>query len=118
LPKSPGSQGPFPGQTHTIFDDYEGQTIWLTVSVKNLLPSSWARMWPSPLCLSFGLAVRDNLSPNRYLAFLIAPDLDLTKLFPADSGFLQSLGELLNFIHMPLPAVRIAPNVIWYGLYF
>jgi len=118
LPKTPGSEGPFPGQTHTVFDDYEGQTIWLTLTMKNLLPSSWAEVWPSPLCLSFGLAVRNNLSADRYLTLLIAPDLDLTKIFPADSEFLQSLGAVLNFIHFPLPAVRVSPNVVWYGLYF
>ena len=118
VPKTEGSQGAIPGQTHNIFDDYEGQTIWLTFTMKNLLPRDAAEWWPGFLCLSVGVAVRNNNSPDRYLAWYIAPDLDMTKIIPPDTGLLKTLGEILNFIHFPLPAIRIAPNVVWYGIYF
>lgn len=118
LPKTEGAPGAIPGQTHNMFDDYEGQTIWLTFTMKNLLPRDAAEWWPGFLCLSVGVAVRDNLSPNRYLALYLAPDLDMTRIIPRDTWFLKTLGELLNFIHFPLPAIRISPNVVWYGIYF
>jgi len=118
LPKTSGSQGAIPGQTHTIFDDYEGQTLWLSFTMKNLLPGEVGRVWPEFLCLSLGVAVRNNLSPDRYLVWFISPDLDMTKIIPNDTPFLKTLGEALNFIHFPMPAVRISPNVVWYGLYF
>ncbi len=118
LPKNPGSQGAIPGQTHTVFDDYEGQTLWLTLTMKHLLPRSVAMYWPEFLCISIGTAVRDNLTPNRYLVWYISPDLDMTKIIPQDTAFLKLLGEALNFIHFPMPAIRFAPNVVWYGLYF
>jgi hypothetical protein len=118
LPKTEGSQGAIPGQTHTIFDDYEGQTFWLTLTMKNLLPDAVAHYWPDFLCLSLGVAVRDNNSVNRRLDWFIAPDLDMTKIIPPDTAFLKSLGEALNLLHFPMPAVRISPGVIWYGLYF
>ena len=118
IPKDPNSPGAFPGQTRTLFDDYEGQTIWLSLKMKNLLPQALASYWPDFLCLSVGVAVRDNLSSDRYLVWFLAPDLDMTKIIPADTGFLKTLGEALNFIHFPTPAVRFAPNVVWYGLYF
>lgn len=118
LPKTEGAPGAIPGQTHTVFDDYEGQTLWLTLTMKNILPERVGAWWPDFLCLSLGVAVRDNLSPDRYLVWYISPDLDMTKILPADSPFLQTLGEALNFIHFPMPAIRIAPNVVWHGIYF
>jgi len=118
LPKNPGSPGAIKGQTHTVFDDYEGQTLWLTLTMKHILPESVAAYWPDFLCLSLGVAVRDNLSPNRYLAWYLSPDLDMTKIIPQDTKFLKTLGEALNFIHFPMPAVRFAPGVVWYGIYF
>ncbi len=118
LPKNAGEPGAFPGQTHTIFDDYEGQTLWLSISVHNLLPRPVDTVWPAWLCLAAGVAVKDNLSPNRYLVFYLAPDLDMREIIPSDTWFLKTLGEALNFIHFPTPAVRFAPKVVWYGLYF
>ena len=35
-----------------------------------------------------------------------------------DAGILKFLKSELNFIRIPLPAVRITPSGIWYGLYF
>jgi hypothetical protein len=118
LPKTEGAPGGIPGQTHTAFDDYEGQTFWLALTMKNILPAEAARWWPDFLCLSLGVAVRDNLSPDRYLVWFIAPDLDFTRILPQDTPFLRTLAESLNFIHLPMPAIRIAPNVVWYGIYF
>jgi hypothetical protein len=118
LPKNPASPGAIPGQTHTVFDDYEGQTFWLTLTMKNLLPGSVAPYWPDFLCLSLGVAVRDNLTPDRYLVWFLSPELDMTKIIPQNTGFLRLLSEALNFIHFPMPAIRFAPDVVWYGLYF
>jgi hypothetical protein len=118
IPKTEGREGAIPGQTHNLFDDYEGQTLWLTFTMKNLLPGAAGEWWPGFLCISVGVAVRNNLSPDRYLAWYLAPDLDMTKIIPPDTWFLKTLGEFLNFIHFPLPAIRFAPNVVWYGIYF
>lgn len=112
----------FQGQKHIIFDDYEGQTLWLSAKVKNLLPESW-KFWPTPLQLSLGYRVRDVCAPagsNRkpYSALLLALDLDMTKVIPDDTPFLRLLGNALNFIKFPMPAVQISPDAIWYGFYF
>jgi hypothetical protein len=117
-PIKSGSPSAISGQTYTIFDDYEGQTMWLSMRMKELLPRSVASYWPRFLCLSVGVSVRNNESPNRYLVVFLAPDLDMTHIIPPDTGFLKTLGETLNFIHFPMPAVRISPKVAWYGLYF
>jgi hypothetical protein len=117
-PKNAGAPSVIPGQTHTMFDDYEGQTFWLALRVDELLPRAAANIWPDWLMISGGVAVRDNATPDRYLSWYLAPDLDWTEILPEDSSLFRTLSEALNFIHAPMPAVQIAPGVVWYGLYF
>ena len=113
----PGGVG-FKGQKHILFDDYEGQTLWLSVYVNNLLPSSVEPVWPDWLALAVGYGVRDVATPDPYSIVMLSLDYDLTKIIPQDTAFLRLLSETLNFIHWPAPAVRISPNAVWYGLYF
>lgn len=110
--------GGFQGQKHIVFDDYEGQTLWLSMKVKNWLPNSVNHLWPDFLCLSVGYAVRDAFTAKPYSAVLLAFDLDMTKVIPDNTPFLKLLGEALNFIKFPAPAVQISPHAIWYGIYF
>jgi hypothetical protein len=117
-PKNPGVPGAIPGQTHTVFDDYEGQTLWLSLTAKDLLPARAASWWPDFLAVSVGVAVRDNLLPSRYLEWYIAPELDMNRIIPQDTELLRTLSRALNFIHFPLPAVRIAPRMTFFGVYF
>jgi hypothetical protein len=117
LINNPGGVG-FKGQKHIMFDDYEGQTLWMSISVNNLLPESTEALWPDWLCLAVGYGARDIASPNPYPVVLLSFDYDMTKIIPDDTWFLKTLGQALNYIHMPAPAVRISPHAIWYGLYF
>jgi len=118
LPKNEGSAGAIPGQTKTMFDDYEGQTFWLTITPRGLFSEKSIGWWPDWLAIAGGVSVRDNNSPDRYLVWFLAPDLDMTRIIPQDTPFLRTLGEALNFIHFPMPAVQVSPGVVWYGLYF
>jgi hypothetical protein len=113
----PGGVG-FVGQQHIIFDDYEGQTIWLSLNVNSFLPGSVEPYWPDWLALAAGYAVRGVAGPDPHGTLLLALDYDMTKIIPRDTGVLRMLGEALNFIHFPSPAIRILPDTIWYGLYF
>jgi len=113
----PGGIG-FRGQKHTVFDDYEGQTLWLSVDVNTLLPKSVDRYWPDWLCLALGYGARDIATPDPYPVYYLALDFDVTRIIPQTTPFLRTLSETLNFIHLPAPAVRISPGIIWYGLYF
>jgi hypothetical protein len=108
----------FRGQKHIMFDDYEGQTIWLSANVHNLLPERLQPYWPAWLCLAVGYGARDVGTAHPYRVYFLALDLDVTKILPRNSGFFQTLGEALNYIHLPMPAVRVEPGAIWYGLYF
>jgi hypothetical protein len=108
----------FQGQQHLIFDDYEGQTLWLSIKVHDLLPVVARSYWPDFLCLAVGYGARDIASQNAYPILLLALDYDMTKIIPPNTWFLKTLGEALNVIHFPAPAVRFTPSAVWYGLYF
>ena len=114
---NPGGIG-FKGQKHLIIDDYEGQTFWMSFKIHQLVPESLRRYWPEFLCLAAGYGAREVAGPDPHRVYFLALDLDMTKIIPGESGFLKSLGELMNYIHLPLPAVQFSPNAIWYGLYF
>ncbi len=115
----PGGTG-FKGQQHIIFDDYEGQTLWLSFKIHGLLPYSAKSYWPSFLNIAYGYGAREvgGAGVNPYHVHFLALDLDMTKIIPDNTPFLKTLGQALNFIHFPLPAVRIYPNVAVYGHYF
>ena len=120
LLNSGGGSG-FVGQHHLIFDDYEGQTLWLSFRMHELLPNSVNSYWPRFLQLAVGYAARDIVGPNPYPILFFSFDYDMTQIIPPDTWFLKTLGEALNFIHFPAPAVQIYPrggSSIWYGLYF
>jgi hypothetical protein len=114
---NPGGIG-FKGQKHLIIDDYEGQTFWLSMAVHDLVPEGVKQYWPDFLCLALGYGAREVAGPDPHRVYFVALDLDMTKIIPRDTGFLRALGNLLNYVHMPLPAVQFSPGAIWYGVYF
>jgi hypothetical protein len=115
----PGGTG-FKGQKHIIIDDYEGQTFWLSAKMRNILPESAARYWPSFLCLSVGYGARDiaGIKANPYRVYYVALDYDFTKIIPDSTPLLRDIAKTLNFVHFPAPTIQISPNAIWYGLFF
>ena len=114
---SSGGAG-FKGQKHLMVDDYEGQTFWMDLKVHDLLPNSLQGYWPGFLCVAVGYAARRVAEPNPYRVYLIGLDLDMTRVIPPNTPFLKTLGQVLNFIHVPLPAVRIVPDGAFFGFYF
>jgi hypothetical protein len=114
---NPGGIG-FKGQKHLMIDDYEGQTFWMSVKVHNLLPDGAQPYWPEFLCLAAGYGARHVADPNPYRVWFVGLDVDMAKLIPPSTPFLKTLGEALNFIRLPLPAIQVAPGMVWYGVYF
>ena len=114
---NPGGIG-FKGQKHLIIDDYEGQTFWLSLKIEDVLPHTLKSYWPDFLCIALGYGARGVATPNQHRVYFIAPDIDFTHLIPQSTSFLKTLTEVLSFIHPPLPALRIYPTSIWYGIYF
>jgi len=110
--------------TKSIIDDYEGITWWLCANVYHYMPENIQKNYPAWL-KPFGLAVgysahriaNDPQGGERVL--LLGLDYDLRKLsFGENNNLLKFLKNELNIIRLPLPAIQITPNGIWYGLYF
>jgi hypothetical protein len=107
-----------------LIQDYSGMTFWITVNPYHYFPDSWKKSYPewlAPLGIAFGFGVNnvffDSLNGEREL--YIGLDIDIRKIpLGNDIGFLKFLKSELNFIRLPLPAVRITPGGVWYGLYF
>lgn len=100
-----------------FLEDHQGQKFWMGITVHDLLPGKVKYLWPSILGIAVGYTVRDLNTPRPYHETFIALDLDLRKM-PGDSPFLRTVWETLNYIHLPMPAIRVSPSVVWYGLYF
>jgi hypothetical protein len=100
----------------SIIDDYESTYHWLTFDVKNLLPESAGKYYPAFVNLAVGHSVK-HLDVKGSHELYIALDWNLEAL-PGDVWFLKFLKKTLNFYHLPSPAVRIYPDVAWFGIKF
>ena len=100
-----------------FLEDNEGQKFWMGITVHDLLPKNFQSYWPPIVGLAVGYTLRGLNTPHPYHETIVALDLDLRKL-PGKSKFLKTMWEMLNYIHLPLPAVRVSQSAIWYGLYF
>ena len=113
---------------HDYLRDYDGFTYWLALNVHDVLPATLRDYWPRWLGIALGYgANRTLLGKNVYNSidgvgqgeqeWYLALDFNARAL-PGDTPFLRFLRESLNLFHHPMPAVRISPEAIWYGLYF
>jgi hypothetical protein len=109
---------------NNIIDDYEGLTWWLGVNVYHYMPKTVQNTYPDWL-KPFGFAIGhsatgiadDPQGGKREIFFGL--DFDLRKLsYGNESGLIRFLKNELNIIRLPLPAVKITPHGVWYGLYF
>jgi hypothetical protein len=99
-----------------IIDDYESTYHWLTVNIKNILPEDAAKYYPAFINLALGHSVKGLDNKGRRELF-IALDWNLEAL-PGDVWILKFFKKLFNHYHFPSPAVRIYPDVAWFGLKF
>jgi hypothetical protein len=102
--------------TPAFLEDHEGQKFWIGVTVHDLLPKGLKPYWPSLLGIAVGRTVRGLQGTKPSGELYLALDVDLRKL-PGESRFLRTMWRILNYLHLPMPAVRISPSVVWYGFY-
>ncbi|MDB5035778.1 MAG: hypothetical protein JWQ98_3019 [Chlorobi bacterium] len=106
------------GQYHAIIDDYESAYHWLSIDVHGLLPESLRDDIPALFNVAIGHSVRnlDHLGGGNH-EFYLSLDWNLEAL-PGDGAFWKFIRHNLNFYHLPAPAVRIYPGLVWYGIHF
>lgn len=116
----------------SFVEDYEGMTFWMTLDVKRMFGLRHLTAWPNGLGLAIGWgatgmhgANAKSTGPNRgypglpearHEIFLSvdyhAPDL------PGQGPVWTRIKHVLQYLHLPAPAVRIHPERTFYLLYF
>lgn len=107
------------GDYHAIIDDYESTYHWLSINVHDLLPEEWRAHYPALINLAIGHSVKNIfLDPSQgHHELFIALDWNLEAL-PGDGWLWTHIKHILNYYHLPSPAVRVYPDVAWWGLKF
>jgi hypothetical protein len=97
--------------------DYDAMTIWLTVNVHNLLPTSMDKYWPEWLQIALGYGVDDHETKREGV---IALDLNF-EAFKTENDNVRVAEKLLDLMHVPAPAVkfteRTPPKYYLFHLY-
>jgi len=107
-----------------VIEDYEGMTFWLAVNPHHYFPDELKKNYPdwlAPFGIAIGYSAKDIASNpwGGYNEIFIGLDIDVTKIHIGDDlDWFRFFKSELNFLRMPLPAVRITPSGIWYGIYF
>lgn len=106
------------GAYNAIIDDYTSTTHWLTVNLSDVVPTHWASNIPAWLGVAIGHSVQnvDGQGGGQRQLYL-----SLDWQFHRIEGLPPWLAEVFRYLHLyhlPAPAVRIFPNVVWYGLRF
>lgn len=91
-----------------FLDDYNGQTMWLSIGVHNFLPKSFQKYWPEFINIAIGYGVKNYKDyTNRYANYYLAFDFDWRKIIPGKSKFMLWLKNVLNhFRFLPAPGIR------------
>ncbi|MBN2570795.1 MAG: DUF2279 domain-containing protein [Ignavibacteriales bacterium] len=93
-----------------LVNDYQGQKLWMGLRMKEILPEAISEYWPSFLMLSVGYGVKDlDSSGGGIREWYIGLDLD-AEAIPLYGKFWQFVKNSLNYIHFPMPGIRISPD--------
>jgi len=115
-----------------ILKDYNGQTVWLSVSPGSFLKNE--NVLPPWLCLSFGYGGQNMLGGssnpelndggealpelNRYRQYYMSLDVDLTKI-KTKSRFLKSVFSTFAILKVPAPTIEVSQGKArWHWFYF
>ena len=86
--------------------DYAHQTVWLSANVRDLLPATAAKAWPSPVRLSVGRRAFGGTTPSEYVVGL---DLDAARL-PGNHPAWVRIKNVLHSVRLPGPALVMSSN--------
>lgn len=100
----------------SITKDYESRYNWVCFSIDPLLPKSSRSFLTRFVNLAVGFSVKDiDRHGSGYHELFLGLDWNIEAL-PGDSPFLRFIKSIFNVYHLPAPAVRLMPNLVWYGL--
>lgn len=101
-----------------IIDDYEGQKYWMAMRMKQILPKEISKYWPELLMLSIGMGVKNlDGAGGGSRQFYLALDLDFEQI-PLYGSFWQFVKNTFNYLHFPMPGIRITPKTAAFAFIF
>lgn len=104
------------GSHNFIIDDYESTYNWISIDLEKMLPSSLSLIIPDFINIAVGHNVKALDYGGRHEIYL-SLDWDL-KSIKGKCWLINFIENYLNYYHLPAPAVKVYPNVVWYGLKF
>jgi len=99
-----------------FLDDYNGQTMWLSVNVHDFLGKKAQKFWPDYLNVVVGRGVNNYENfDTRYSDYYLGLDLNWEKIIPGNSKFMLWFKNVINhFRFFPLPALRFNKDGVQY----
>ncbi|MFY8161871.1 MAG: DUF2279 domain-containing protein [Candidatus Kapaibacteriota bacterium] len=100
--------------------DYESTYHWLSIDIYNQLSDESKKYWTPYINLAIGHSVKniDRYGVGNHEVYL-SLDWNLEPLreyYDKDNHLLNSILTFIGLYKLPAPAVKIYPNVVWYGL--
>jgi hypothetical protein len=99
-----------------FLDDYDGQTMWMSISIHDFLGKKAQKFWPDYLNIVTGYGVNHYKDYSiRYADYYLGLDLNWEKIIPGNSKFMLWFKNVINhFRFFPLPALRFNKDGISY----
>jgi len=106
------------GQAKAFLDDYQGTEVWLSMDPHFIMGDRLARAVPAWLGVSFGVCARnlDETGGGRRIETL-SLDVNLSKI-ETDSDLLKAVFTLIDYIHLPMPGIRLDGKVFRAGVFY
>jgi hypothetical protein len=101
---------------NSILNDYQSTYHWLSFNIAGMIGKEKIGAWSKYINVAIGHSV-NNI--NRYGSgnheLFLSLDLNAEAL-PFDDGWGLTLKRLLNSVKLPMPCIKIHPNIVWYGI--
>ncbi len=99
-----------------FLDDYNGQTMWLSMNVHDVLGKKAKSFWPDYLNIVTGYGVNHYTEyDKRYADYYVGLDVNWEKIIPGKSKFMLWFKNVINhFRFFPLPVLRFNKDGVSY----
>jgi len=106
------------GQAKAFLDDYQGTEVWVGMDPHFLMGERLARAVPSWLGIAFGVCARDlNETGGGRRVETLALDINLSRI-DTESDLLRAVFTLLDYLHFPMPGIRLDGTVVRFGVFY
>lgn len=107
------------GAHRFIVDDYESLYFWFSFDVSKILGVKFLKFWAFDFFdLAVGYSVKKiNWDGSGEREIFLSIDYDLTKI-PVNVWILKQIFNVLNYYHLPAPALRLNPGLKFYLIKF